>query len=192
MTDLDRHLPAIAAGEPTAFAAWLAGAEPAARDALRGFARTVDVEAVVQEALLRAWQLAPRVQPDGRPNALLRFTLRAARNLALDQVRARRREELPADDEAFERALRRLADEGPAMPDPLLRRLIARCRALLPPQPRQALDARLAAGGRETDQTIAARLGLRVNTLLQNFTRARRALAECLERQGFRVDEEVR
>ena len=188
MIDLDRHLPGIVAGEPSAFPAWLAGAEPAVRDALRGFARRVDVEAVVQEALLRAWQLAPRVAPDGRPNALLRFTLRAARNLAVDQVRARRREDVPADDEALEAALRRLEVEGPAMPDPLLRRVIARCRELLPPQPRQALDARLAAGGREGDQAIAARLGLRVNTLLQNFTRARRALAECLERAGVRLD----
>jgi RNA polymerase sigma-70 factor (ECF subfamily) len=51
--DLDRHLPAIAAGDPDAFAPWVAGAEPALRDSLRPFAARVDTEAVLQEALLR-------------------------------------------------------------------------------------------------------------------------------------------
>jgi DNA-directed RNA polymerase specialized sigma24 family protein len=146
---------------------------------------------VVQEALLRAWQLAPRLEPDGRANALLRFTVRAARNLALDEARRRRRVEPAEDEAAFERTLERLAGDGPAPPDPLLRRLIERCRALLAPQPRQALEARLAAGGGEDDRAIAARLGVKLNTFLQNFGRARRALVECLERQGVRLDEEL-
>lgn len=191
MNDLDLHLEGIAAGDRAAFAAWLAGAERPVRDALRGFAPRVDVEATLQEALLRAWHLAPRLSPDGRPNALLRFTFRAARNLALDELRRLRRFEPPDDEADFQRRLERLADDGPAPPDPLLRRLIQKCRALLPPQPRRALEARLEAGGVEPDQAIAARLGLKVNTFLQNFTRARRALAECLERNGVRLDEEL-
>lgn len=191
MIDLDLHLPGMTAGDRAAFAAWLAGAERPVRDALRGFAATVDVEAVVQEALLRAWQLAPRLTPDGRPNALLRFTFRAARNLAISEARRRGRVE-PGDDEAeFQRRLERLADDGPPPPDPLLRRLIQRCRELLPARPRQALEARLEAGGAESDQAIAARLGLKANTFLQNFTRARRALAECLERHGVVLEEEL-
>jgi RNA polymerase sigma-70 factor (ECF subfamily) len=97
----------------------------------------------------------------------------------------------PADDEAaFERLIGGLADDGPPPPDPLLRRLIARCRDLLPPRPRQALEARLVAGGAEPDPAIAARLGLKPNTFLQNFTRARRLLAECLERHGASLEEE--
>jgi len=55
VTDLDRHLPAIVAGDAQAFAAWLAGAEPRIRASLRGFAAQVDVEAVLQETLLRVW-----------------------------------------------------------------------------------------------------------------------------------------
>ena len=55
-TDLDIHLTAIAAGDATAFAAWLAGAELPLRRRLRPFASSVDTEAVLQEALLRVWQ----------------------------------------------------------------------------------------------------------------------------------------
>ena len=197
MTDLDLHLDAIRAGDQGAFASWLAGAERPVRASLRSFAAEVDVEAVLQEALLRAWQLAPRLTSDGRPNVLLRFTLVAARNLARSEVRRRSRLPPPGsgggdDDEAgFERLIERIADEGPAPPDPLLRKLILACRDLLPPKPREALEARLAAGGAEPDQAIAARLGARLNTFLQNFTRARRLLAECLEAKGVALDEEV-
>lgn len=197
MIDLDLHLDAIRAGDHQAFAAWLAGAEPSARGALRTFAAEVDVEAVLQEALLRAWQLAPRLTSDGRPNVLLRFTLVAARNLALSEVRRRARLRPPDPDggdgeqAGFERLLEKIADDGPAPPDPLLRRLILGCRDLLPPKPRQALEARLASGGAEPDQAIAARLGAKLNTFLQNFTRARRLLAECLEAKGVALDEEV-
>src|SRR6185437_5928786 len=76
MTDLDVHFPAIAAGDAGAFGRWLAGAEPCLRQSLRPFAARVDTEAVVQEALLRTWQVVPRHAPDGRPNSLLRLALR--------------------------------------------------------------------------------------------------------------------
>jgi len=189
--DLDLHLPGIIDGDQAAITAWLVSAERPVRDALRSFAASVDTESVVQEALLRAWQIAPRIEHDGRANALLRFAVRAACNLALDEVRRRRRYRPPDDDEAFERFLDQLVDRGPAPPDPLLRKLIQKCRSLLAPQPRRALEARLEASGGESDQAIAARLGLKLNTFLQNFTRARRALAECLERQGVQLDEEL-
>jgi RNA polymerase sigma-70 factor (ECF subfamily) len=191
MLDLDRHLPAIAAADPEAFGDWAGAAEAELRGSLRGFAAAVDVESVLQEALLRAWQLAPRLRPDGRPNALLRFALRAARNLAVDEARRRRRV-VAEGDEALQRRLDALADAsggGPAASDPLLRRLIEYCRDKLPGKPRQALEARLAAAGGEPDQVIAARLGQRPNTFLQNFTRARRLLAECLKGRGVALDE---
>jgi RNA polymerase sigma-70 factor (ECF subfamily) len=187
MTDLDRHLPEIAAGDDDAFARWLAGAEPELRDGLRAFAAVADVEAVLQESLLRTWQVAARFAPDGRPNALLRFAVRAARNLALDEARRAGRR-VPSDDTTLERHLEALAGAGaPEGPDPLLRKLIARCRSLLPAKPRAALDARLAASG--TDAALAARLGMRVNTFLQNFGRARRALADCLRKGGVEIEE---
>lgn len=184
MADLDVNLAAIAAGQGHAFARWMAGAEAPLRDGLRGFARQVDVEAVLQEALLRAWQVAPRLAPDGRPNALLRFAVRAARNLAVDEAR-RAGFRAPVDEEQLSRLLDALAGAGtPEAPDPLLRRLIAACREKLAAQPRAALDGRLASGGAEPDATVAARLGMRVNTFLQNVSRARRALVECLRRAG--------
>ena len=189
MSDLDIHLARISEGDAAAFARWLAGAEPSVRGSLRAFAAQVDAEAVLQEALLRAWQVAPRLEPDGRPNALLRFAVRAARNLALDEVRRAGRC-APAGDEELHRLLDDLAGAGaPEPPDPLLRRLILGCREKLPRKPRAALEARLAAGGAEPDPTVAARLGMRANTFLQNVTRARKALAECLRRAGVSLGE---
>jgi len=78
VTDLDVHLPAIGAGDPEAFARWVAGAELPLRQALRSFAAACDTEAALQETLLRVWQLAPKVAPDGRGNSLLRFAHRNA------------------------------------------------------------------------------------------------------------------
>ncbi len=185
MSDLDVHLPSISSGDGTAFGRWLAGAEGPLRAGLLGFADRVDVEAVLQEALLRAWQVAPRLVPDGRPNALLRLTVRAARNLAVDELR-RSGFRAPVDGEELARLLEGLAAGGgpPEAPDPLLRRLIQACREKLARRPREALDGRLASGGAEPDAEVAARLGMRTNTFLQNVTRARRALTECLRRAG--------
>lgn len=183
MIDLDAHLPAIVAGDAQAFAAWLCGAEGAVRASLRSFARSVDTEAVLQEALLRTWQVAPRLQPDGRPNALLRMALRIARNAAIDEVRRARQD--PTVAEALERALHR--ELGPAQPveaDPLLREHIEACRRALPRQPARALAARLEARGGIDDRALAASLQMQLNTFLKNVGRARRLLAECLMSAG--------
>src|SRR5688572_20626218 len=85
--NLDVHLPDIVARDTHAFGAWMAGAEMPIRESLRSFARVIDVEAVLQEALLRVWQVAPRFVPDGAPNGLLRLGVRIARNLAISEVR---------------------------------------------------------------------------------------------------------
>lgn len=184
MADLDVHLPRIAEGDADAFGAWLGAAEPALRESLRRFAAQADVEAILQESLLRVWQVAPRVEPDGRPNALLRLAVRAARNLALDEAR-RAGFRAPAGEAELAALLDQLAgDAAPEPPDPLLRRLIAACRAKLAAKPRAALDARLRSGGAEPDAALAAALGMRLNTFLQNVGRARKALAACLRRGG--------
>ena len=47
-------------------------------ESLRSFVTEVDVEAVLQESLLRVWHASPRFVPDGQPNALLRFAVRIA------------------------------------------------------------------------------------------------------------------
>jgi RNA polymerase sigma-70 factor (ECF subfamily) len=176
--DLDIHLAGIAAGDAHAFARWVAGGEPPLRAALRGFAAAVDVEAVLQEALLRVWQLAPGFHPDGAPNALLRYAHRIAHNLAVSECRRRR----AVPDEEAVATLRVESLE----PDPLLRQAIADCREKLPGKPAAALNARI--GGDGSDATLAARLNMTLNTFLQNFTRARKLLAECLERRGVRLE----
>jgi DNA-directed RNA polymerase specialized sigma24 family protein len=177
MDDLDQHLPAIQGGDPDAFGRWVAAAEATLRLSLRSFAAVVDTEAVVQEALLRVWQVAPRFVPDGHPNGLVRLGVRIARNLAISERRRLRPEAIEPDAVAP-------ADITLVVPDPLLRRIIQLCRAQLEGRPAQALEARLAAAGADPDEVLAERLAMTVNTFLQNVTRARRLLAECLERQG--------
>ena len=186
-TDLDTHLDAIIAGETRAFGAWLAGAEPRVRDSLRSFARVIDVEAVLQETLLRVWQVAPRFIPDGRANGLLRLAIRIGRNLAVSEVRRTRA--TPTDGDDLDAAL--AAASAPAAPDPMLRRAIGECRDKLPARPRQALDARLAGAGGQSDYQLAAGLGMRLNTFLQNVTRARQLLADCLAHRGVTVTLEI-
>ena len=87
MIDLDVHLALIVAGDATAFARWLAGAEYTVRVSLASFAAVVDVEAVLQESLLRVWQVAPRFVADGEPNGLLRLAIRIGRNLCVSELR---------------------------------------------------------------------------------------------------------
>jgi RNA polymerase sigma-70 factor (ECF subfamily) len=183
--DLDVHLSAIRAGDSQAFGLWLVGAEPSLRRGLRSFARQVDVEAVLQEALLRTWQVAPRLEPDGSPNSLLRMAQRIARNLAISETRRIR--STPLDPEALEAA----TSDEPRAPDPLLREQIARCREKLPPRPKEALAARLDGEGAVPDTTLAERLGMEKNTFLQNITRARKLLLECLARAGVDLAREL-
>jgi DNA-directed RNA polymerase specialized sigma24 family protein len=185
--DLDVHLGQIAAGDPDAFARWVAGAEPTLRESLRSFAALVDTEAVLQEVLLRLWQVAPRVEPDGKPNSLFRLGIRIARNLAVSERRRLHGE--PLEDEEGQPGQADLELRG--TPDPMLRARIRECHDKLPAKPQEALAARLASGGGEADEVLAARLSMRVNTFLQNFTRARRLLAECLKASGVDLGAEL-
>lgn len=181
MNDLDVELELISAGDPDAFGRWVAGAEHELRLSLASFAEAVDTEAVVQESLLRIWQVAARVQPDGRPNSLLRFCIRTARNLAIDHVRRSRRggATVPIDS-APEPALTGTAE----LLDPLLREAVAACRDGLPKKPKSALAERLDGGGAHHDRDLAGRLGMTLNTFLKNIGRARALLTECLRKRG--------
>ena len=181
MSDLDQHLDAIVAGDTTAFGQWVAGAEPRVRGSLSRFAEAVDTEAVVQETLLRVWNVAPRFRADGRPDGLVRLAVRIARNLAIDETRRRR----PALMET--EALQRAADQAapaPAPTDPMLRRLIAACLDALPARPAAAIQQRIEARGGRPDHALAEAAGMRLNTFLQNVRRARVGLERCLEKQG--------
>src|SRR5215210_2050149 len=135
----DELLPLIAAGDSRAFGQWVAGCEHSLRSSLRKFAASVDTEAVLQEALLRVWQVAPKFRPDGKPDALLRFASVTARNVAVSELRrlGTRAPEAEAADVAV----------AAMSPDPLLRAAVKECRDKLPGQPRLALDQRLESAG---------------------------------------------
>lgn len=187
MADLDQHLPVIVAGDTDAFARWVAGAEHRVRASLSSVAGSVDAEAIVQETLLRIWQVAPRITIDVRPNSTLRLAIRIARNLALSELRRRRvRPDIIA--------AMAVDDAAPAVEptpsDPILRELIAKCRSLLPGKPAVALAARLAPLA-QPDAALAAGLGMKLNTFLQNVTRARKLLAACLDKHGVDLTQEL-
>ena len=186
--DLDAHLPAILTGDTRAFGRWMAGAEGTMRGSLRSFASVLDVESVLQEALLRVWQVAPRFVADGRPNGLLRLGIRIARNLAVSELRRTKSRPVPEEDLEHALAEAERTEGGDQTPDPLLREVLARCHDRLPEKPRQVIDIRLSSEGGVSDDELASLVGMRVNTFLQNFTRARRMLADCLKKHGILVE----
>lgn len=181
IVDTDNLLPAIQAGDTDAFAAWMARAEPRIRASLASFATAADTEAVMQGTLLRVWQVARRFTPDGQPESLTRFAVRTARNLAIAETRRRHSSAL-TDDMLRDATEEFATTSGPDMDH--LRAAIAGCLEALAPKPREAMAARLAAPG-VRDRFIAATVRMTVNTFLQNITRARAALAECLRRHGI-------
>jgi DNA-directed RNA polymerase specialized sigma24 family protein len=182
----DPQLSAIIAGDPDAFGHWIAGAEPSLRKTLRPFAALVDTEAVLQEALLRVWQVAPKFVPDGKPNALLRFAVITTRNAAVSELRRSAPSAQQLD--ALEHQLAAQESAEPSVPDPFLREAIEECRQKLPRQPAAALEQRLSSGGTEDDAVLALRVGMKLNTFLQNFTRARKLMAECLKKRGVELE----
>lgn len=192
LPDLDEHLPRILTGDAQAFGSWIAGIEARLRDSLRSFARRVDVEDVMQETLLRVWQTAPRFVADGRENGLLRLAVRVGRNLAISELRRYRAEPTEIDILVREaEAYDPLGNGAPRPSDPLLARHIEECLQRLPRQTGRALGARLESRGVAPDEALAYRLGMRKNTFLQNVTRARKLVAECLERHGVDLAAEL-
>jgi RNA polymerase sigma-70 factor (ECF subfamily) len=189
MHDELSQLRLIQAGDADAFGTWASASERALRGALRIFAAAVDTEAVLQEALLRVWQVAPRFTHDGKPNALLRFAVRTTRNCALSELRRGAPSKAVLDE--LERAMAVEEQVSATPPDPMLRAAIAQCRAKLPRQPAIALEQRLGSAGAEDDTVLAARVGMSRNTFLQNFTRARKLLRACLEKAGISLDAEL-
>ena len=188
MSPIDAAYARVREGSHPGFAAWVRLVEPALRAGLRGFARHADVEAVVQEALLRMWRLAPALELAGE-NASLRYAARIARNLALQEARRLGRQ-VPLDDgqgEAFE-----VAVPPDPVPDRGLRAAILECLRKLPGKPAAALAARLEDGGESADRDLAVRLRMTVNTFLQNVVRARQHLKECLRSHGVSVEELIR
>lgn len=183
MSCIDEAFELARAGRPPHFAAWMALVERPLRSSLRRFARAVDVEVVLQETLLRMWIAA---RETGRvfegENASLRFALRVARNVALEEVRRCGHGRLVALDDLA-------GDIEPAVPpvpieDHGLFHAIRECIERLGGKPRRALLERLVNGHESSDRDLARTLSMTTNTFLQNIVRARRAVAKCLAGKG--------
>ena len=166
------------------FARWMSLVERPLRASLRRFARAVDVESVLQETFLRMWIAAQdRPRSFEGVNASLRFALRVARLVALEEVRRGRAGHLMSIDDLDPDAEPSVDPEP--VPDAGLLSAIRDCVAGLAGKPREAMLARLARGHELPDRDIAATIGMAVNTFLQNIVRARRAVAACLEGKGL-------
>lgn len=185
MSEIDELFAAARTDRPRAFARWMGSVELPVRRGLRAYAKAVDVETIVQETFLRMWLLTR--EPDREltgENASLKFAVGVARNLARAEARRYRREHLLPPEELPEIPV----DPAPVS-DPKLRRLIQDCLKRVAGAPLRALEARLNLGDRLPDHSIAAMIRMTKNTFLQNIVRARRQVAECLEKQGVRLNE---
>jgi len=109
------------------------------------------------------------------------------RNLALREAERSSRFEPLDPGESGENPGPSVEPEPP--PDPGLRRAIRDCLDRLSRKPAAALAARLRGEGAEPDRVLAERVGMTLNTFLQNIVRARRLLAECLESKGISTRE---
>ena len=179
---LYRH---VQRGDHGAFEQWLQLVELPLRRSLKPFAAAVDCEAVLQEALLRMWVLAPRLTLEG-PAASFKYALRVTRNLAITEARRGGRE---VSAEALAPAPRVGSPRPPMeVSDPWLRELLRACLRALPDRPQAALLSRLAP---RPDRDSAALLNMTLNTFRQNIVRARRTMAKCLAKSGVELEEVV-
>ncbi len=185
VTEIDRFFARVCEGDHRAFAEWMGRVERPIRLALRSFARAVDVESVVQETLTRMWLYAQDRGGELKgEDASLRFAIGMARNIARSEARRLgRMKYLPPED------LPEPGVEPDPPPDPGLRKAIMECLEKVAKKPLQALRARLEAAGMVPDRDVATGLGMTINTFLQNITRARRQVAECLEGKGVSLRE---
>lgn len=188
MTPIDEAYERTRRGDPEGFAAWVRLVEPALRRGLRRFARVADTESVLQEGLMRMWVLAPSLQLTG-DDASLRYAHTLVANLARHEAR-RFGHTVSLDDGSDAPAgVQEPAVDPAPVSDLGLRAAILDCLAKLPRQPGLAIAARLASMGAESDPTLAERVGMTLNTFLQNIVRARRHLAECLRGRGVSLRE---
>ncbi|HEY3214926.1 MAG TPA: sigma-70 family RNA polymerase sigma factor [Candidatus Eisenbacteria bacterium] len=186
MTEADALFTRVRRGDRTAFAEWAGHIERPVRTSLWRFGRWVDLEVVLQETLLRMWLIATRTGKELHgESASLRLALAVARNVALEELRrARPVSAVPL--EALENDPEVAVAPAPA-PDPGLARAIHECLEALPSRLRVALLSRIEYGPLQPDRELARQLGLKLNTFLQHIVRARRRMAECLDRKGVEL-----
>lgn len=189
MTPIDEAYGRARDGDHGGFADWVRRVEMPLRLSLRSFAPVVDVEAIVQEGLLRMWVLAPTLELQGE-NASLRYARTLTRNLAIHEAR-RLGSLVPLDHDGGNPGHDVPVPPAP-VPDPALRRAILECLERLPAKPAEALLERLRGRGSLPDRDLAALAGMTLNTFLQNIVRARRHMAACLRSKGIALGEVAR
>jgi RNA polymerase sigma-70 factor (ECF subfamily) len=202
---------AIVARDQHAFNEWHKRYEIRLRRSLRSFADVVDPEAALQEALLRMWQTAPVVKPDGHraiepdgPDFLYRWTVTVAHRNALNRLKRSAREDLvgrvelvadvrPRDDNAVGgRTRKRIGEQDTykeRTADPMLRERIGRCANQLTGKLRNALRARIRDEGQRNDSELAAELGTTHDAFRKQIGRFRDAVEQCLLRHGIKFRE---
>jgi len=185
LDDLFRRI----AEDEGAFTAWMQAVELPLRARLRSVSSEVDVEAIMQEALLRMWGIARSGRPLEGPDASLRLARAVLRNVVFEELRRLRRHGGPPADPWPEGDGIEIAGPAPEPPDPLLRRIILRCLEKVPGIPARAIRARIELGHLLPDREIAEGLRMKPNTFLQNIGRARKFLTQCLEENGVRLGE---
>jgi len=117
-------------------------------------------------------------------DASLRFAIGMAKNIARAEARRARREVyLPPTDLPDPP----VSPEPP--PDPGLRKAILDCMGKAARKPLQALRARITLGPHVQDRDIAQSVDMTLNTFLQNVVRARKQIADCLEKRGISLRE---
>jgi DNA-directed RNA polymerase specialized sigma24 family protein len=184
-SEIDMLFALVRRGDQAAFGRWMGRVERPIRMSLARFACAVDVEAIVQETLLRMWVLATRHLRDLEgENASLRFAIGLARNLARSEARRMGRVRfLPPED------LPEVAEEPPPVPDPGLAAAIRDCVGRLTGKLRVVLQARIERGALQPDRDLANQLNMKLNTFLQNVVRARQQMRKCLEGKGVPLGE---
>jgi DNA-directed RNA polymerase specialized sigma24 family protein len=178
--EIDEAFADARSGNRDAFTRWMRMAEIPIRHTLARYARHVDVEAAMQETLLRMWLL---VNDPGRvltgENASVRFGCRVAANVAKEELRRLRLAPLEVEPQD---------PSDPPQSDPFVRRAIRECRDKLPRKLHIAIGVQVSDGYRGSREA-AAIARMKVNTFLQNLVRARRLLRTCLEHRGVRLAE---
>ncbi len=148
-------------------------------------------EELLQETFLRAWQRAGLFE--GSRGRVPSWLLGIAHNLAIDELRRRRRcpqAVTPRERETAERELAGLPDPGPAVAEEAWSRLrraqIEAALGRLPAAQRRIIELAYFEGYSQSE--IAARLGEPLGTVKTRMRLGMRKLRDLLEAQGLAVE----
>ncbi len=148
-------------------------------------------EELLQETFLRAWQRAGLFE--GSRGRVPSWLLGIAHNLAIDELRRRRRRPqavIPRERETAERELAGLPDPGPAVAEEAWSRLrraqIEAALGRLPAAQRRIIELAYFEGYSQSE--IAARLGEPLGTVKTRMRLGMRKLRDLLEAQGLAVE----